>query len=68
MCNGSSLNWKRRGYVTRAHQGRRNYYEVHADLPLRHPSEQHHQVSALLSLVHEGQVTDRKDLTCSGTH
>lgn len=39
------------GYVTRAHQGRRNFYEVHTDLPLRHPAEQHQQVSALLSLV-----------------
>lgn len=39
------------GYVTRVHQGRRNHYEVHADLPLRHPAEQHRQVSELLSLV-----------------
>jgi DeoR/GlpR family transcriptional regulator of sugar metabolism len=46
------------GYVTRAHQGRRNYYEVHADLPLRHPSEQHHQVSDLLSLVYGAQAPE----------
>jgi len=39
------------GYVTRVHQGRRNHYEVHADLPLRHPAEKHQQVSALLKLV-----------------
>jgi hypothetical protein len=47
------------GYVTRVHQGRRNHYEVHADLPLRHPAEQHRQVSALLNLVHGGQGSDR---------
>jgi DNA-binding IclR family transcriptional regulator len=39
------------GYVTRVRQGRRNYYRIHAHLPLRHPAEQHHQVSALLDLV-----------------
>lgn len=48
------------GYVSRTHQGRRNYYEVHADLPLRHPSEQHRQVSALISLVLGGQVHDQE--------
>jgi DNA-binding IclR family transcriptional regulator len=48
------------GYVTRAHQGRRNHYEIHANLPLRHPAEQHRQVSALLSLVHGGQVPDQE--------
>lgn len=39
------------GYITRVHHGRQNHYEIHADLPLRHPSEQHQQVSALLELV-----------------
>ena len=39
------------GYVSRVHHGRHNHYEIHADLPLRHPSEQHRQVSALLELV-----------------
>ena len=39
------------GYVTRVREGRRNRYEVHADLPLRHPVERHQQVSELLSLV-----------------
>ncbi len=39
------------GFISRVHQGRRNHYEVHADLPLRHPAEQHQQVSALLWLL-----------------
>jgi predicted transcriptional regulator len=49
------------GYLTREHQGRRNHYEVHADLPLRHPAERHQQVSALLSLVLGGQGSDRDE-------
>lgn len=49
------------GYVTREHQGRRNHYEVHADLPLRHPAEQHQQVSALLNLVLGGHGREREN-------
>lgn len=36
------------GYVTRTRVGRRNRYEVHAELPFRHPLEREHQVEALL--------------------
>lgn len=43
------------GYVTRLHEGRRNRYQVHSHLPLRHPSEQHRQVSALLDMVLEAR-------------
>lgn len=39
------------GYLTRERVGRRNLYEVHPDLPLRHPIEQDHQVAELLRLV-----------------
>jgi len=39
------------GFISRVRCGRRNHYEVHADLPLRHPIEQQQQVSALLELV-----------------
>lgn len=49
------------GYVSRVHQGRRNYYEVHAELPLRHPVEQNQKVSALLSLVRVDQSQDREE-------
>lgn len=46
------------GYISRVHRGRRNHYEVHADLPLRHPTEQHQQVSALLKLMPGDQHPD----------
>lgn len=36
------------GYVTRTKEGRRNRYEVHGDIPLRHPLEQDHTVGELL--------------------
>jgi predicted DNA-binding transcriptional regulator len=41
----------RDGYLTRKRIGRRNSYEVHAELPFRHPVEQSNQVGALLSLL-----------------
>jgi hypothetical protein len=34
--------------VTRIKEGRRNRYEVHGDVPLRHPLEQDHTVGELL--------------------
>jgi DNA-binding IclR family transcriptional regulator len=39
------------GYLTRQRVGRRNEYEIHPDLPLRHPVEQDHLVAELLDLV-----------------
>ena len=39
------------GYLTRTKIGRRNRYEVHPDLPLRHPIERDHQVGELLGLL-----------------
>lgn len=36
------------GYVTRDRIGRRNRYEIHPDLPLRHPVESEHSVGELL--------------------
>lgn len=39
------------GYLTRERVGRRNHYEVHPELPLRHPIERDHQVAELLRLV-----------------
>lgn len=40
-------------YLERSRSGRRNRYEVHPELPLRHPVEAHRDVGALLSLVLE---------------
>ena len=36
------------GYVTRIKEGRRNRYEVHGGIPLRHPLERDHTVGELL--------------------
>ena len=41
------------GYVTRTRGGGRNHYEVHPDLPLRHPIERSRQVRELLRLVED---------------
>jgi hypothetical protein len=39
------------GYLTLTKVGRRNMYEVHPELPLRHPMDRGNQVGALLKLL-----------------
>jgi DNA-binding IclR family transcriptional regulator len=39
------------GYISRTREGRRNHYEVHAELPLRHPMLQGREVGELLRLT-----------------
>ncbi len=39
------------GYVSHEREGRRNRYEVRAELPLRHPLESDRSVDALLALI-----------------
>ena len=39
------------GYLTRTREGRRNRYEVHPDLPLRHPLESDHTAADLLAAL-----------------
>lgn len=39
------------GYLLRSKQGRRNYYEIDLDLPLRHPVERHCEVGKLVKMV-----------------
>lgn len=39
------------GYVSRTRVGRRNQYELHPDLPLRHPNERHHDIGELLDAL-----------------
>src|SRR5215218_3436144 len=39
------------GYVVRDRQGRRNRYQVKADLPLRHPLAEEHEVGDLLEVL-----------------
>ena len=39
------------GYLTLTKVGRRNAYEVHPELPLRHPVERENEVGVLLKLI-----------------
>jgi DNA-binding transcriptional regulator PaaX len=39
------------GYLTRTRVGRRNKYEVHDQLPLRHPLHRHHTVGELIKFL-----------------
>jgi len=39
------------GYLSKTRVGRRNRYEVHGDLPLRHPQHRHHTVGALIQFL-----------------
>lgn len=39
------------GYLSRERRGRRNYYQVHPHLPMRHPVERHCRVSKLLEAI-----------------
>jgi predicted transcriptional regulator len=46
------------GYLTRTRNGRRNQYEVHDELPLRHPLHRHHTVGDLIRFL-EGPARDK---------
>jgi len=39
------------GYLTRHSVGARNFYELHPELPLRHPLEDGHQVGDVLAVL-----------------
>jgi hypothetical protein len=39
------------GYLTKTRDGRRNRYELHGDLPLRHPHHRHHTVGELIRFL-----------------
>jgi Winged helix-turn-helix DNA-binding len=39
------------GYLTKTRVGRRNHYEVHGELPLRHPQHRHHTVGELIRFL-----------------
>src|SRR5918994_2661453 len=39
------------GYLTRTRDGRRNLYEVHGELPLRHPHHRRHTVGDLIHFL-----------------
>jgi Mn-dependent DtxR family transcriptional regulator len=39
------------GYLTKTRDGRRNHYEVHEKLPLRHPQHRHRTVGELIRFL-----------------
>ncbi len=39
------------GYLTRTREGRRNRYELHPGVPLRHPLERDHAIGEVLDLL-----------------
>jgi predicted transcriptional regulator len=39
------------GYLSKTREGRRNRYEVHPELPLRHPRHRHHTVGDLIGFL-----------------
>ena len=41
------------GYLTKTRDGRRNSYEVHDELPLRHPQHRHHTVGDLIRFLRD---------------
>lgn len=41
---------EREGYVSKTKVGRRNHYQVHAELKFRHPQESEQSISALLDI------------------
>lgn len=47
------------GCIERQKHGRRNHYTVRAQLPLRHPLEEHHQISDLINALGHLGATDR---------
>jgi hypothetical protein len=49
------------GYLSHKRQGRRNYYELHADRPFRHPVAAHREIGSLLELILDCGIPDRSD-------
>jgi DNA-binding transcriptional ArsR family regulator len=48
---------ERAGYLTKTRVGRSNRYEVHGELPLRHPQHRHHTVGELIAFLAEPDET-----------
>ena len=48
------------GYLSHEKIGRRNRYQVHAELPLRHPLEDHLEIGALLRVLTDGAESPQR--------
>jgi len=52
----------RAGYLTKTRDGRRNTYQVHDELPLRHPQHLHHTVGDLIRFLEgPGEISATAD-------
>ncbi len=49
------------GYLTKSRDGRRNRYEVHGELPLRHPRHRHRTVGDLIRFLEAGETPSGSD-------
>jgi DNA-binding MarR family transcriptional regulator len=47
------------GYLTKTRDGRRNRYEVHAELPLRHPRHRHRTAGDLIRFLQTSETPRR---------
>lgn len=45
------------GYLTKTRNGRRNHYEVHAELRMRHPRHRHRTVGELIRFLQAEEET-----------
>jgi predicted transcriptional regulator len=53
------------GYLTRSRDGRRNLYEIHDELPLRHPQHRHHTVGDLIEFLENPAQRKRQTRSAS---
>jgi DNA-binding IclR family transcriptional regulator len=52
---------ERVGYITKTRNGRRNHYEIHEDLSLRHPSHHHRTLGELIRFLKQpGEASKRR--------
>lgn len=49
------------GYLTKTREGRRNRYEVHAALPLRHPEHRHRTIGELIQFLQPSAELDQSN-------
>jgi hypothetical protein len=54
------------GYLDRHRDGRRNRYELHPDLPLRHPLEREYRIGEILGVLSEKRKAAKRGVEAKG--
>ena len=49
------------GYLTKTRDGRRNQYEIHEELPLRHPQHRHRTVGELIRFLQPPRLPAQRE-------